>query len=240
MPKKLDLLNQKFGRLLVIEAAPNIKGRTAWKCRCDCGKEINVTTKSLRDGNTKSCGCLHKETVSKIFSKNISNQKFGKLLAVEPTKERNHGSIIWKCLCDCGNIYYVSAERLLSGNTLSCGCLHLKGNAKIKNILQNNNILYISEYPIRINNINYYFDFAILNENNEIDYIIEYDGILHFEQDNYHGWNNKENWEKTKRNDEIKNQWCKDKKIKLIRIPYTDYNKIDFDYINTLRRMNNG
>ena len=174
-----------------------------------------------------------------MFSKNIANQKFGKLLAVEPTKERNHGSIIWKCLCDCGNIYYVSAERLLSGNTSSCGCLHSKGNAKIKNILQNNNILYISEYPIRINNINYYFDFVILNENNEIDYIIEYDGILHFEQDNYHGWNNKENWEKTKRNDEIKNQWCKDKKIKLIRIPYTDYNKIDFDYINTLRRMSN-
>ena len=39
---------------------------------------------------------------------------------------------------------------------------------------------------------------------------MEYDGILHFSQDSYHGWNNEENWLKTKKNDEIKNQWCKD------------------------------
>ena len=169
--------------------------------------------------------------VSKQFSKDITNQRFGKLVALNPTDERKHGSIVWKCQCDCGNIHYVSTENLLSGNTQSCGCIHSRGNQKIKNILQQNNILYIAEYPVRVNNINYYFDFALL-EDNKVYCFIEYDGILHFKQDNYHGWNNQNNWERTQLNDKIKNQYCKNNNIKLIRIPYTDYDKLNIDYIN--------
>ena len=55
--KKLDLKGQKFGRLTVLEPAENAGGRTAWLCRCDCGKKIVVKTCHLRDGHTKSCGC---------------------------------------------------------------------------------------------------------------------------------------------------------------------------------------
>ena len=168
--------------------------------------------------------------VSKQFSKNITNQRFGKLVALNPTDERKHGSIVWKCQCDCGNIHYVNTENLLNGNTQSCGCLHSRGNQKIKNILQQNNILFIPEYPVRINNINYYFDFALLKDN-QIYCIIEYDGILHFEQDKYHGWNNQNNWERTQLNDKIKNQYCKDNDIPLIRIPYWERNNISLDLI---------
>ena len=231
MPRKIDLTNQKFGRLTVIQPCENIKGRTAWLCRCDCGKEIKVITKSLRDGNTKSCGCLHKEIVSKQFAKNLTGQKFGKLTAIQPTNKRKHGSVIWECQCECGNKHLVSAEVLLSGKSNSCGCLQSKGNAKIKDILQQNNILFISEYPIRIDGINYYFDFAILNENNSIKCFIEYDGILHYSYDTNHGWNNKENWEKTYKNDLIKNNYANSNNILLIRIPYTDFDKIDINYL---------
>lgn len=230
MAKKLDLIGQRFTRLEVLEEARTKKDERGWKCRCDCGNEIILSTRQLRTGNTKSCGCLHREMVSKQFSKDITNQRFGKLVAIEPTKERKHGSIIWKCQCDCGNIHYASTENLLGNNVQSCGCLHSRGNQKIKNILQQNNILFIPEYPIRINNINYYFDFALLKDN-QIYCFIEYDGILHFEQDQYHGWNNQNNWERTQLNDKIKNQYCKDNNIKLIRIPYTDYDKLDITYI---------
>lgn len=231
MGRKIDLTGQRFGKLAVLEPCENIHGRTAWLCKCDCGKITKVITKSLRDGNTKSCGCLQKEIVSKQFSRDLSQQRFGKLVAIKPTKERKHGSIVWECQCDCGNIHYVSAELLLSGKSQSCGCLKSKGNAKIKQILEKNNILFIPEYPIRKDNVNYYFDFAILNEKNEIKYFIEYDGILHFDQDKYHGWNNQENWEKTQRNDAIKNTWCKENNIPLLRIPYLDYDKIDYNYL---------
>lgn len=230
MPAFIDLTGQKFGRLTVIDRAPNKNGRSAWNCICDCGNTIQVISKSLRSGNTKSCGCLHKELVAKQFSKDISNQKFGNLTAIEPTKERKHGSVVWKCLCDCGNIHYTTAELLLSGHTKSCGCIHSRGNQKIKEILQQNNIHYISEYPIRINGINYFFDFAIMH-NNKLLCFLEYDGILHYQQDKYHGWNNSENWQKTQHNDKIKNEYCDQNGISLIRIPYFDYDKIDINYI---------
>ena len=55
--KKLDLASQRFGHLTVIEPAENIGNRTAWRCRCDCGRETIVKTHCLRSGHTKSCGC---------------------------------------------------------------------------------------------------------------------------------------------------------------------------------------
>ena len=58
--KKLDLSGQRYGRLTVVRPAENIGGRTAWECRCDCGKVVNVKTNHLRSGHTKSCGCMEK------------------------------------------------------------------------------------------------------------------------------------------------------------------------------------
>lgn len=55
--RKIDLSGQKFGRLTVLEPAENIGSRTAWRCRCDCGREIVVATRRLRDDRRTSCGC---------------------------------------------------------------------------------------------------------------------------------------------------------------------------------------
>ena len=58
--KKLDLTGQKFGKLTVLAPAENIKDRTAWLCRCDCGKEAVVKTCRLRNGRAVSCGCAER------------------------------------------------------------------------------------------------------------------------------------------------------------------------------------
>ena len=55
--KKLDLTGQRFGSLTVLHPAANIGKKTAWVCRCDCGKETIAKTHHLRCGHTKSCGC---------------------------------------------------------------------------------------------------------------------------------------------------------------------------------------
>ena len=230
MPAKLNLLGQKYGRLTVIAPAPRQNNNTAWLCQCDCGNQKIVITRSLRTGNTQSCGCLHKEVVAKNFSKDITNQRFGNLIALEPTQERRHGSIVWKCLCDCGNFHFTTTELLLGGHTQSCGCIRSRGNQKVQQILQQNNIPFIKEYPIRINNMNYYYDFAIV-QNEKVICFIEYDGILHFEQDKYHGWNNAENWKRTQENDNIKNDYAKNNNIPIVRIPYLDYEILDINYI---------
>lgn len=62
MPKLKDLTGQKFGRLTVIERAENAKdGRAHWRCHCDCGNEVTVSSYHLTSGHTQSCGCLFLE-----------------------------------------------------------------------------------------------------------------------------------------------------------------------------------
>ena len=72
------------------------------------------------------------------------------------------------------------------------------------------------------------FDFAVFNKNNNILlYLIEFDGSQHFTyfyEENNKGWNNKENFDITRKNDLIKNKYCFEHNIPLIRIPYNkDY-----------------
>ena len=92
MPKKLNLLNERFGKLLVIKESENINGRTAWLCQCDCGKEKIVRTKELRNGIVKSCGCLKSEK-SNIQIGDI----FNRLTVIEKTEKRQDNSVIWIC-----------------------------------------------------------------------------------------------------------------------------------------------
>ena len=63
--KFTDLTGQKFNRLKVIEYSHTNKHGAYWKCLCDCGKEIIVLGSYLRNGDTKSCGCLKREVASK-------------------------------------------------------------------------------------------------------------------------------------------------------------------------------
>lgn len=56
--------------------------------------------------------------------KDLTGQRFGKLIAINPTKKRtNGGYVIWRCLCDCDNVCYVSSHSLCLGRTRSCGCI---------------------------------------------------------------------------------------------------------------------
>ena len=232
LAKFKNIIGEKFSRLTVIDITDERKdGGVVWLCQCECGNIIKCNTKSLRSGNTRSCGCLQKEIISNRRKKDLTNLRFGKLIALSPTIEKKHGSIIWNCICDCGNYHKVSAEVLLSGHCKSCGCLRSIGNQRVKEILQDIKVNFDPEHFVYINNIRYAFDFAILNNQNQVICFIEYDGILHFEQDNYHGWNDEKNWERTQKNDKIKTQYAQDNNIPLIRIPYTDFDILDKQYI---------
>lgn len=59
-------------------------------------------------------------------SKDISNQRFGRLIALKRvgTEKYNGGArAVWECVCDCGNTINVRGSALTTGNTKSCGCL---------------------------------------------------------------------------------------------------------------------
>jgi Staphylococcus phage HNH endonuclease len=53
----------------------------------------------------------------------LRDQRFGRLLALEPTEERRGGYRVWECLCDCGKKTSVVTGNLTGGKVLSCGCL---------------------------------------------------------------------------------------------------------------------
>ena len=61
-----NLVGQKYGRLTVIERIGSKTGKTYWHCVCDCGGTKNATAGDMRFGRTLSCGCLRKESLSKI------------------------------------------------------------------------------------------------------------------------------------------------------------------------------
>ncbi len=57
----IDISGEKFGRWTVLERAQHSSSDAYWRCRCECGKESSVQGKSLRRGDSKSCGCLVRE-----------------------------------------------------------------------------------------------------------------------------------------------------------------------------------
>lgn len=120
MSKLKDLTGKRFGKLMVLERSENKNGRTYWKCRCDCGNEINVIASNLLRGNTKSCGCSSIEYANKHKYIDLSGQKFGKLTVLYRTRMKNRNSY-WLCRCECGVEKEISMSALRSGQK-SCGC----------------------------------------------------------------------------------------------------------------------
>lgn len=107
---------------LTVEAPTNLRknGYMIWKCRCDCGGEILLDTRSLQRGTVTDCGCVSKVRPGQ---KDITGMRFGMLTAVEPTGEVSNGSAVWRCLCDCGGEVYAPLHQLSAGYRKSCGCL---------------------------------------------------------------------------------------------------------------------
>ena len=71
----IDLTGERFGRLTVIEFDRLQNHKTYWKCACDCGLTVVATGNNLRSGNTKSCGCLHKEKVRAVGKSNAKHDE---------------------------------------------------------------------------------------------------------------------------------------------------------------------
>lgn len=68
--KRLELTGQKFHRLTVLSLSEkqkqSKKRKTTWLCRCDCGKETNVVGSKLKNGHTRSCGCIGRERMRQM------------------------------------------------------------------------------------------------------------------------------------------------------------------------------
>lgn len=217
-----DLTGQRFGKLIALEYAYSKNKNRYWKCQCDCGAITYVTTSSLVTGNTKSCGCLHSETVinnniilkSKIDQSNIIGMHFGYLEVIELINRTNQS--IYKCYChNCGNYKNIKYSDLVSGRIHGCGCLSSWGEAQLKTLLAYYDINYSSQYKFNDlkseKGVALRFDFAIFKQDS-LYCLIEYQGDQHFNTHNPY-------WTPTlEQNDELKRQYCKQNNIILYEI----------------------
>ena len=238
MPPLRDLKGQQFGYLVVLNKSPSVNKKVMWECQCECGNKKIISGSALVGGRTKSCGCYQRQKASETLKKTASNifndytnQKIDFLTVIKKTENRSsNGSIIWECQCDCGNIVYKNTKDLRLKKACHCGCqnIHSQGEKQINEILTKHNIFFIqqhwfndcrypSNHPAR-------FDFFVNNN-----YIIEFDGEQHYipvEQ-----WGGEEHLKYTQEHDIIKNEYCKKNNIPLIRIPYTELNKITLEML---------
>lgn len=233
-----DLTGQKFGRLTVLyrdETKPKGHGKPVyWVCQCECGNIKSIYAHSLTTGKTQSCGCLHKEQFSKMRFDDISGQQFGFLVPLYPVGQNKSGNTIWHCKClNCGGTKDVLISYLKTGRTYSCGCISSSyGELKIKQLLQEHNIFFIEQYGFDDckSNKNYKlrFDFAIFKEQN-LYCLIEFQGIQHFKPSDK--FDDHETLKERQERDNIKRDYCKKNNITLIEIPYTDKDKLNWEYL---------
>ena len=84
-----NLIGQKFGKLTVESSAGTNKWKhRLWECKCDCGNIVIVDTSRLRNGHTKSCGCLHPK------AEDLTGKRFGKLTVVKKIGRKKNIKLI--------------------------------------------------------------------------------------------------------------------------------------------------
>lgn len=230
--KENYLVGQKFGKLTVIKKTDKrINNSIVWLCQCECSNTKEVPTHLLTSNHTQSCGCLIRET----HGIDITNQRFGKLIALYPLPRTTKGALFWHCKCDCGNECDINGNNLRAGKTHSCGCITTSiGEENIEKILKENQIPYKKEFSFNdlINiktNKKFRFDFAIF-KNEQIIRLIEFDGEQHINSTRG-TWENHESLEEIQQRDQEKNLYAKMHNIPLIRIPYWERDNITLDMI---------
>lgn len=108
----------------------------------------------------------------------------------------------------------------------------------IKNFLLEHNINFSQNYILKDFDNHKSFDFKI---DLQIGFaLIEFDGIQHFEYNSFLHKNNIENFYKQQHYDEMKNQYCLQNNIPLLRIKYTECNNIENILINFINNYNKG
>lgn len=92
-----------------------------WICKCTCGTVKEVAASSLRNGDSKSCGCYK----ANRLNRNLIGRKYGRWTIIDRADYIVRGNRRWRawlCRCDCGTIRVVSEQSLVAGKTVSCGC----------------------------------------------------------------------------------------------------------------------
>jgi very-short-patch-repair endonuclease len=217
-----DLVGNEYS---VLE--PYIKGNIKIKMKHNkCGNEYYVRPNSFLGGNRcPKCKDLNRTKTDEQFKKEVFDlvgEEYSVLGEYEGANKKikmRHNK--------CGYEWEVKPANFLQGSRCPY-CKASKGEEKIAKYLTKFGIKFETQKTFKDlkDKILLRFDFYIPNKN----LLIEYDGIQHFEPVDFGGINNeeivKENFKNQQIRDKMKNEYCKENGIKLLRIKYTDFKNI--------------
>ena len=189
--------------------------------QCDKGHTYEASWSNYKNRGSRCPYCCHNHTINLKYIKNFAEKEGYKILSTsyinaykELTFECSHGHIFDLVWC-----YFQSGTRCPY-------CKISKGEEQISKTLLKYNIDNIREKTFEdcIYKSKLRFDFYLPQYN----VCIEYDGKQHFEPQDFSGHgNSEEEFKETKIRDNIKDKYCKDNNIKLIRIPYFEFDNIE-------------
>ena len=206
-----------------------IKATSKLKMKCPENHEFEMSWNNFKNHNQRCPICAKKNqkrrTHSYEYVKNYIESFGYKLISEKYINEDVHLTI----KCPKHGEWKVSFCNFKHNKSRCPRCKNYKGEIEISDILNKYNIDFINKH--RFPDCKYKrtleFDFYLEKYNT----IIEYDGEYHYRQVNR---TSKENFEKQKIRDGIKNQYCKEKGINLIRIPYWEFDNIESILIEKL------
>lgn len=223
--KEIELLNPNIE--IVSEYT---KCSESISCRCKvCGNEWNAQAGNILGG----AGCskcrggvkiTHEEFMQRLKEKNNKIEVIG-------TYTSANTKILCRCIF-CGREFMGRPADLLRGHACP-HCKTSKGEQKIYEYLSLNNVNHEQQISFKDcrDSLPLPFDFGVKDYNNNLLFIVEYQGYQHYYPVDFAGEG--EQWaldyfeNKTKRHDNIKKEYCKEHNIPLLEIPYWEFNNIE-------------
>lgn len=212
-----------------------VDSSTSIRYKCKICEKVHTTMPSRLLSGFK---CVYCNENIKYTTETYKEKLKEKNIDIFPLEEyvTAHHKIKHKCE-KCGWEWSAKPNNILSG----FGCPHCrssKGEIKIEDFLKYNHLKYEKEYSFdNLRSEEGYklrFDFALLEEDNTVWCLCEFDGIQHFELTNFSYRKDDDSYkraelkyERLKKSDELKNIYCQVHNIPLIRIPYYDFDNIE-------------
>lgn len=234
MNKKLKISDVKnmvkeigYTFIKFVDDPSTLDSKTKFQIRCKNDHEYTTTYNNIQQG--KRCGlCRGRNKTTEMFKAEVYEKTNGEYELLSEYTDSSTYVIIHHHTC--GNDYKVKPNNFISGHRCP-HCNFSKGEKQIETYLMTHNVTNITQYRFDDcrNVLPLPFDFAIF-KNNELVLLIEYDGKQHFEPVNYGRLSDEdtlENFKYIQHNDNIKNTYCKENNISLLRIPYWEFDNIE-------------
>ena len=121
-PKRDQIIGQKIGQFLVLKFLYVKSHRNHYLCKCDCGNETTIHFTNLKNGLGR-CGKCDTQRID------ITGNKYGLITVIKFLRSDKQRDSVYRCECDCGEIFECTSGSLKKGNAKSCGCDRTKLNS---------------------------------------------------------------------------------------------------------------